>query len=288
MPVSPPRPKGPPLNALRAFEAAARLGGFAKAAEELCVTPGAITQHIKTLENWVGVTLFERRSQGVQLTQSGVRLAPEFTAAFDRLGEAVHALKEVTEARVIHIAALPSVAQLWLSTRLPHLRAENPQYQFSVTALEHAPNLLRDMFDWSVFFERPGQTPDGILLEDDQIFPVCSPEIAAELETIEDLTGHTLLIDDTWASDWDIWAEHSGWELPPATATARFSLYALAVEEARNGAGILMGHKSLVRTDIETGRLVEPFIDRAATGRALILKSTSRCRRMADSFVTFG
>ena len=68
MPVSPPRPKGPPLNALRAYEAAARLGGFAAAAEELCVTPGAISQHIKTLEDWAGAPLFLRRSHGVRLT----------------------------------------------------------------------------------------------------------------------------------------------------------------------------------------------------------------------------
>ena len=68
MSVSPPRPKGPPLNALRAFEAAARLGGFANAADELCVTPGAVSQHIKALEDWIGADLFERRSQGVRLS----------------------------------------------------------------------------------------------------------------------------------------------------------------------------------------------------------------------------
>ena len=85
MPVSPPHPKGPPLNALRAFEAAARLGGFKAAAEELCVTPGAISQHIKSLEEWAGATLFERRSQGVVLTALGMKLGKEFSQAFDSM-----------------------------------------------------------------------------------------------------------------------------------------------------------------------------------------------------------
>jgi LysR family glycine cleavage system transcriptional activator len=87
MRVAPTRPKGPPLNALRAFEAAARLGGFAKAAEELSVTPAAVAQQIKSLESWSGAPLFERRSQSVQLTDLGREMFAELKIAFDRLGE---------------------------------------------------------------------------------------------------------------------------------------------------------------------------------------------------------
>ena len=82
MAVSPLRPQGPPLNALRAFEAAARLGGFAAAAEELCVTPGAVAQHVKTLESWADALLFERRSQGVRLTAIGEHVLADFVSAF--------------------------------------------------------------------------------------------------------------------------------------------------------------------------------------------------------------
>ena len=287
MAVSPPRPKGPPLNALRAFEAAARLGGFSRAAEELGVTPGAITQHIKTLEDWVGAPLFERRSQGVRLTLEGARLRPAFTTAFDKMGAAVHALKELSRTPRVHIAALPSVAQLWLSSRLPRLRAEHPQCQFSVTALEQPPNLLREVFDWSVFFERPQSDSEGIVLEHDEIFPVCAPHVAPSIKTAHDLTPHTLLVDDTWSEDWDIWAKEAGWARPTGVKTARFSLYALALEEARNGAGILIGHASLIRPDLEAGRLVAPLPMRAATGLALMLRTTPQFQAMADSFVTF-
>ena len=112
MPVSPPRPKGPPLNALRAFEAAIRLGGFAQAADELCVTPGAISQHIKALEDWAEAPLFERRSQGVVPTEFGLSLAEPFATAFDSIGQAVRHLRSGAQQETIHIAALPSVAQL--------------------------------------------------------------------------------------------------------------------------------------------------------------------------------
>ncbi|MEO0370946.1 MAG: LysR family transcriptional regulator [Pseudomonadota bacterium] len=286
MPVSPLRPKGPPLNALRAFEAAARLGGFSKAAEELCVTPGAITQHIKALEDWVGTPLFERRSQGVRLTRAGARLQPEFTAAFDQMGQAIHALKDAGDTHRVHIAALPSVAQLWLSPRMPGLRAANPQVQFSVTALEQPPNLLRDMFDWAVFFDHPTGAAEEITLNHDAITPVCAPDLADRIRTPDDLIHESLLIDDSWAKDWAIWATKAGWDVAQATRQARFSLYALAVEEARNGAGVLMGHQSLIAADLAAGRLVAPFKLAAPTGLSLILKSTAQARAMADSFVS--
>ena len=89
MAVSSPRPKGPPLNALRAFEAAARLGSFSAAGHELCVTPGAVAQHIKSVEAWAGGRLFVRRAQGVALTALGAGILPAFVTAFDHLGEAV-------------------------------------------------------------------------------------------------------------------------------------------------------------------------------------------------------
>ena len=108
--LEPVRPKGPPLNALRAFESAARLGGFAAAASELCVTPGAITQHIKTLEAWVGAPLFKRHSKGVVLTTLGESTFNEFVQAFDQLGSAVQNLRSRAAPDTVRIAALPSIA----------------------------------------------------------------------------------------------------------------------------------------------------------------------------------
>ena len=282
MPVAPIRPKGPPLNALRAFEAAARLGGFAAAAEELCVTPGAVAQHIKALEDWTEAPLFERRSQGVRLTALGVDVAGEFCAAFDQLGIAIQKLRVRAMPQVVHIAALPSVAQLWLSPRLPKMRAAVPNLAISVTVLERAPNLQREPFDLSLFFDTKTTGDGGITLHEEEIFPVCSPEFAANLETPSDLGRVSCLHDANWFDDWDRWIAAA---LPGDSLKAKgpsFSLYSLAVEEAKCGAGILIGHSPLIDTHIESGALLAPFIKRVRTGRRLALISTEAFAKSSE------
>ena len=272
MSVSPPRPKGPPLNALRAFEAAARLGGFANAAEELCVTPGAISQHIRALEDWIGADLFERRSQGVRLTALGAEALPGFATAFDAMGAAVHGLRNAARHGTLHIAALPSVAQLWLSPRLPAVRAALPDLRVSVSAIETPPNLARDLFDLSLFVRPPTGARGERVLAQDMILPVCAPEVATRLRGPADLAGETLLHDALWPGDWALWARSvlSGTRLP--TNGPRYSLYAIALEEARHGAGVLMGHQSLVQSALEDGSLIAPFAAPVPTGKALVLE----------------
>ncbi|UXX83342.1 LysR family transcriptional regulator [Roseovarius pelagicus] len=272
MSVSPPRPKGPPLNALRAFEAAARLGGFAAAAEELSVTPGAISQHIRSLEDWTGALLFERRSQGVRLTAAGAALLPGFTDAFNQMGQAVRALRALGNMRTLHIAVLPSVAQLWLAPRLPALRAALPGARISISALEMPPNLDREMFDLSLFLREPTGTQQEDILADDWILPVCCPTLAAGIAEPSDLTGHTLLHDAIWAGDWAHWTQAVGCELPDGEDGPQFSLYALAMAEAQSGAGVLMGHEVLVSRALEHGELVAPLPNRVSTGKALVLE----------------
>ena len=126
MTLSPPRPPAIPLTALRAFEAAARHESFPRAAEELGVTPGAIAQQIKKLEGWLGVQLFGRHAQGVSLTPEAARALPALTQGFDTLGQAVQGLRQGAATTTVRIAALPAVAQLWLSPRLSALRAQVP------------------------------------------------------------------------------------------------------------------------------------------------------------------
>lgn len=259
MPVAPPRPKGPHLNALRAFEAAARLGGFAAAADELGVTPGAISQHIRSLEAWAGGPLFRRGAQGVRLTAAGEALVPGFVAAFDAMGEAVRALRAVAPRPRISIAALPSVAQLWLQPRLPALRAALPGMELSVTVLEQPPNLLREMFDVTLFMRDPRTVEGGLVLARDRIAPVCAPGLAERLRHPSDLSGHTLIHDESWSGDWAAWARATGAEIGDASRGTHFSLYGMAVAEAESGAGVLLGHLPLLDRALAAGRLVLPF-----------------------------
>ncbi len=273
MPVSPPRPKGPPLNALRAFEAAARLGGFNNAAEELCVTSGAISQHIKTLEDWVGAKLFERRSQAVELTNIGEEVVEEFSSAFDALGNAVRLLRNKTSVSSINIAALPSIAQLWLSPRLTAIRSAFPHIIISITALENPPNLNREIFDISLFFEATSNAnKNEMILEQDIILPVCSPEIAKRLKKPADLANETCLYDVLWPNDWTNWLKKAAPEVTTPKNGPSYSLFNIAVEETKNGAGVLIGHKSLLEAALKSGDLIAPFQQTVTTEKPLVLK----------------
>ncbi len=269
MSVQPPRPKDVPLNALRAFEAAARLGGFKAAAAELGVTPGAVTAHVKALESHLGAELFVRTARGVELNALGKRVLPGFVEAFDALGEVMVNLRAEAAPRQVHIATLPSLAQLWLSPRLPALRAAAPDISISITAMEAPPNLKRAPYDLCLFY---GEEADGALCRD-VIYPVCAPAVAARLTGPGGLAGVTCITDAVWSDDWSLWAREA---MPGESMTPRgpvFSLYTLALTETVNGAGVLIGHDSLVSDHVARGDLVAPFAARVTLNRYLRLWS---------------
>jgi len=272
MSVAPPRTKGPHLNALRAFESAGRLKSFAAAADELGVTAGAISQHIKALEAWAEGELFVRNARGVVMTPLGEELLPGFSAAFDMLSDAVHELRTKSVPNKISIAALPSIAQLWLSEKLGTLRRIAPDVSVSVVAIETPPNLAREPFDVTFFFRDGKPVDDETLLFKDKIFPVCTPEIAARLSSVADLKDEILLHDTTWADDWSLWLS----QYPGAPRTGRrgpsFSLFAVALEEATNGAGVLMAHEALVESRLRSGALVAPFDYKHTLDRNLMMR----------------
>ncbi len=271
--LTPPKPKAPPLNALRAFESAARLGGFKAAAVELAVTPGAVAQHIKTLETWAGAALFERMSQGVRLTTLGKSVVGEFSSAFDQLGAAVIKLRSDAGLHQVRIAVLPSIAQLWLAQRLPQVRAIAAQSTISITALDHPPNLMREPYDISIFFS--SDEVSGYCREvcRDRIFPVCAPSLAARLKQPKDLVGELFLHDARWTGHWQHWLSAAAPGLEIDAAGPTFSLYSLALQEAQNGAGVLIGHEPLVRGSLEDGSLVAPFEQVVELPRRLVIST---------------
>lgn len=260
MTIAPPRPKGPPLNALRAFEAAARHQNFSLAAAELSVTPGAVAQHVKQLEAWIGRSLFARSPHGVRLTPNGRAALDKLTLAFDALGDAVHDLRRLSVPTDLRIAALPSVAQLWLLPRLPALRRAFPKLTISVVAMEQPPNLTREPYDLALFFAEPdAKHVHATLLARSDRFPVCTPKIARRLKSPSDLAHETLLHDATWRDDWERWLAAAGANRSLADAGPVYSLYSLAAAEAVNGAGILLANEPLVEALLRSGELVRPF-----------------------------
>ncbi|POF32099.1 LysR family transcriptional regulator [Roseibium marinum] len=278
MSISPPVPRFPSLNALKAFEAAARLGGFAPAAEELHVTAGAVAAQIKSLEQEIGAALFVRQARGVSLTPLGQRALQGFIAAFDMLGEAVRDLKRDAAPQKVHIAALPALAQLWLAPRLPAVRERLDGIDISVTALERPPNLKRVPFDLCLFYG--SHSPHGsIRFAEDELLPVCTPEVARALKKPWDLKQAVCLTDTAWAGDWSTWAE----KIMPGEGFAPrgpvFSLYALALQEALSGAGVLMSRRALVAPYLASGALVAPFSKTAPAGEAISLWLLPTSRR---------
>ena len=234
--------KMPPLTALRAFEAAGRLGGFAPAATELGVTPAAITAHLKTLESALGVTLFERRHKGVQLTELGARVLPEFTAAFRALDGAVHQLRVQAAPDVVRIATTSDLAALWLSPRLSVLRARGIHaVPVPVSGPEAVPGVGADL---SLFMEDEGE---GIVVA------IASPDWIEARRGAGPLPETACMrVDAPWC-DWAPWLAQFGAPLVPRGPV--FSQAVLAVEEAANGAGMVVLPFEFAARAIEAGRV---------------------------------
>ena len=287
MSVAPKRPKGPPLNAMRAFEAAARHVSFVAAAEELNVSPGAISQHVKALEGWADAPLFRRNAQGVELTPEGQSLVSVFTQAFDQMSDAARALRSLKPNADFHIAALPAVAQLWLPKRLRRIRERFPHINFSVTALETPPSLSREMFDLAIFFETPDGASEQIVLCDDKTQPVCAPALLDRVTGNNGFQNVPLLHDQTWSCDWSTWSRSTGCKVSDVKTGPQFSLYSLAAEEAKAAAGVLMGHLCLIEEALKSGELVTAHAQSCPTGRALAvqLPVASRQRPETDQVV---
>ncbi len=275
MPIEPPRPSLPSLNALRAFEAAARHESFVKAAGELHVTAAAVAQQVRILEEWVGQPLFERLPQGLRLTREARAIVPRMTGAFDRLGLAVQALRAINRPMEVRIAALPAVAMLWLSPRLRRLGSDFPNLSLSVSALEQPPNFRRDLYDLALFFvEDEVAGARALPLLDDVLFPVCSPHFVATgrpLQTPSDLTADSLLHDSVWHDDWPRWLRYAGEAEVHPVAGMTFSLYSLALQAAIDGSGILMGHAPLVASALNDGSLIPLFDIRMPSSAPLTL-----------------
>jgi LysR family glycine cleavage system transcriptional activator len=254
----------PPLNALRAFEAAARHGGFISAAEELHVTRGAVSQQVKLLEDHLGVPLFRRHARGVELTQAGRNLLPVLTEAFGRIADGA---ARVAGRSAIRVICPPATSIRWLLPRLPTFRAAHPEVRVSLTTDFFGPRSF-DGIDFDLGFscevaDRP--RPPGIRL--DPLFPVvvcpaCAPALLASrgpFRRPEDLARIPLLHEAPNTGDWEEWqAVHRVPGLDVA-AGDRFPNFDLVVKAAVMGEGMILADFVLCREELASGALVMPF-----------------------------
>ncbi len=264
----------PPLNGLRAFEAAARHLSFSRAAEELFVTPAAISHQIKGLEDYLGVTLFRRLPRAVMLTDAAQAILPLVSEGFDKLAQATAVLKETEATGVLTVTSAPTFAQKWLLEHLDEFAKEHPEINVRLDARLDTVDFDRDGVDIGIRLgagHYPGLRTHQLF--DEQVTPVCHPKYLEgphALKRPEDLKHHTLLHVD-WGNinapfpDWRMWLTSVGADREvDYTRGPVFTVESMAIDAAARGTGIALASTYAFRHDIESGRLVMPF-DRRIT-----------------------
>jgi LysR family transcriptional regulator, glycine cleavage system transcriptional activator len=263
----------PPLNALRAFEAAARLGSLKAAAQEGSVTHGAIGRHIRILEEWIGAPLFLRHNRRLVLTDLGQIYLSEIAPSFQRIARATGDARNRRKRKLLRVNALSTFTVRWLLPRLPDFRERHPDIEVDVTTSNDAVDAAGEAADVTI---RGG--PDTIYGFTTYMFlaetrqPVCTPALLERLPLAEpgDLRAHTLLHSSNMARLWDEWLAFAG--VPGLEAAGNIVLdhFYLAVEAAAGGLGVAMGPSALMIADLASGRLAAPF-------PALVLPARSYC-----------
>lgn len=257
----------PPLKSLKAFEAAARRGGFVAAADELHVTPAAVSHQVKILESYLDTQLFRRLAKGLELTEAGRELLPELSRGFEHFARALGRLTAGELTGKLTISVLPSFAALWLVPRLESFIQTYPEIQLRVLSSTDPAGLSRGTVDILIPYGMghfPGFSVK--LLMRDSVFPVCAPSLlnSIPLRRYKDLEQHTLLHDIDFGVDeqtmtWKRWFRDAGLSRVVASRNVEFDNSLLLTEAAVRGQGVALGRLSLVRDHLATGRLLRPL-----------------------------
>lgn len=247
----------PSLNGLRAFEAAARHGSFTGAGSELGVSQAAVSRLVRLLEARLGVSLFERRPNGLVLTGQGRAFQPGLTAAFDGIARLAEQVTATRDDRVLTVGVGPTFAIRWLIPRLRDFHRAHPGIEVRLTT-GGAVVALRD--DWTCGVQLgdgdwPGYVAEPLFSA--EMFPVCTPAVARRLRRPADLAGATLLDVSHSSEDWTQWLAAAGVDI--ATRGPSFGTYAMALQAALDGVGVAIGLRPYVVDDLAAKRLVQPF-----------------------------
>ena len=258
----------PPLSALRAFEAAARHMSFSQAADELHVTPAAISHQIHALEQDLGVKLFHRMNRSIELTVSARVLLPGLSEAFAGIQSSVRRLRAHNDTGTLTVTASPSFAAKWLVLRLHRFQEQCFEVDVRISATDNVVDLTKGDFDIAIRYgagHYPGLEVE--LLLKNEVFPACSPQLLAKgppLGTPEDLSAHALIHDQAIERDplvptWPMWLKAAGVKNIPAATGLSFNNMHLALDAAIAGHGVVLAQSTIAAADLAAGRLVRLF-----------------------------
>ncbi|MDI7864855.1 LysR substrate-binding domain-containing protein [Rhizobiaceae bacterium n13] len=273
--------KLPPLASLRAFEAAARRGGFLHAASELGMSAAAVSQHVRSLETWLGLALFERRARGVELTQAGREFGAACTQGLGQIALAAERLTARGRQKVVSLACQPSIVSHWLAPRLPRFRAAHPDIQVSIVYPLGAKTPEEAGVDLLIRHgTRPDRPAQPILSAATR--PTCSPaylERSGPIRSPADLLRAELLHDETEAA-WPAWFALQG-IAAPAHAGPIFADFNLLVSSAIAGLGVGLCPTALIEDELRRGSLVTLFDPAADTDKYYWLLESQRSTEAA-------
>jgi len=260
----------PPLNALKAFEAAARHESFTRAAEELCVTQGAVSHQVKALEVELGIKLFNRERQRLVITGAGRDYLTVVRDALDRIAVGTERLMQRQSSGVLTVSTSPDFAAKWLVHRLGRFSESHPEIDLRISATMHHVDFAREDVDLAVR-HGDGNWPghDVIRLSPEQLFAVCSPKLVAgrhRLVRPSDVLKFPLLhLDDRKA--WTRWLEAAGVADAEPSQGPVLNRASMVIDAAVDGQGVALARTTLAAWDLICGRLVRPFKDTSRLSR---------------------
>src|SRR6185369_1650569 len=256
------RPRLPPLNALKAFEAAARHESFTRAAEELCVTQGAVSHQVKALEAELAVKLFNRERQRLIITEAGRDYLAVVRDALDRIAIGTERLLQRQNTGVLTVSTSPDFAAKWLVHRLGHFAEAHPGIDPRVSGTLHHVDFAREEVDLAVR-HGDGNWPglDAVRLSAEQLFAVCSPKLLSGKRRVSkpaDILKHPLIHMDS-RTDWTNWLQAAGLDDSAATHGPVLNRASMVIDAAIDGQGIALARTTLAAGDLIKGHLVRPF-----------------------------
>lgn len=269
--------KLPPLNAVRAFEASARSASFTSAAQELCVSQGAVSRHVACLEEWLNVKLFVRVHRGIELTAQGSTYFRLVKTAFDQIEAGARQLKQSPDDRRLRLKLPPTFAMRWLVPRLARFHAEQPKIDVQITTSHERADFDREDADVSIYSWPVAPVGPGYhRLFGEVLLPVCAPGLltaSRPLAVPADLVNHVLLCSLNRPLDWPAWLAATQETEIDGNSGLKFENAALAYQAAVDELGVMMAQYALVEDDLRTGRLIAPLALHVRTPRAYFLAS---------------